>query len=95
MYDGSAAVLARVQEQGGFSNLFDFATGFAIRDAFCGGADLGALGVVLTADREYRDASQLVTFIDNHDMPRIASCARPPTSNARSRRSFSCEGRRA
>jgi glycosidase len=77
MYDGSAAVLARVQEQGGFSSLFDFATGFAIRDAFCSGADLGALGVVLTADREYRDPSQLVTFVDNHDMPRIASVCAP------------------
>lgn len=76
MYDGSAAVLARVQEQGGFSNLFDFATGFAIRDVFCRGADLGALGVVLTADREYRDPGRLVTFVDNHDLPRIASlCA--------------------
>jgi glycosidase len=77
MYDGSAAVLARVQEQGGFSNLFDFATGFAIRDTFCSGADLGAIGVVLTSDREYRDASQLVTFIDNHDMPRIVSLCAP------------------
>ncbi len=76
MFDGRPEVLAEVQRQGGFSHIFDFATAFALRDVFCGNAPLSRLAQVLFEDREYDDPSRLVTFVDNHDMPRILSaCA--------------------
>ena len=78
MYDGRAESLSEVQRGGGFSHLFDFPLAFALRESICGGASLGNLGTVLFADREYADASRLVTFVDNHDLPRLMSvCSLP------------------
>jgi glycosidase len=76
MLDGDAEVVARTWKQGGFSAMFDFPLRFAMVDVFCKGESPARLGAVLTQDRLYPDASQLVTLLDNHDLPRIATeCA--------------------
>jgi len=54
--------------------MFDFPLSFALRDVFCEDRPLGRIGAVLAADRLYADpARTLVTFIDNHDLPRVLS----------------------
>jgi len=73
MFDGSPAVLSRVWGQGGFGALFDFPLHYALVDVFCRGAHPGRLASVLDADRRYDHPERLVTFADNHDLPRVMS----------------------
>ncbi len=74
--DGRPSVLARTMREGEFDALFDFPVAFALKDVFCKGAHMGRLASVLSEDRVYDDPSKLVTLLDNHDLPRIASeCA--------------------
>jgi len=74
--DGRPSVLARYMRDGEFDALFDFPVAFALKDVFCKGAHMGRLASVLSEDRVYEDPSKLVTLLDNHDLPRIASeCA--------------------
>ncbi len=73
MLDGDAALIARVQRQGHFGAMFDFPLYFALVDVFCRDQSALKLGAALTADRAYDDADSLVTLLDNHDLPRIAS----------------------
>jgi cyclomaltodextrin glucanotransferase len=55
--------------------VFDFGMAQAIRDAIGKNADAGFQLVqqVLDQDGAYRNASELVTFYENHDMPRFQS----------------------
>ena len=56
-------------------SVFDFAMAQAIRDCIAKNADAGFQLVqqVLDQDGAYRNASELVTFCENHDMPRFQS----------------------
>jgi len=71
--DGDPATLARWAETGGFTALFDFALRYALVDVFCKGKDPAAIGVVMDLDRLWPSGVEQVTFLDNHDLPRIAS----------------------
>ncbi len=73
LLDGDPAVAARTWREGRFDALFDFPLAFAIADVFCRGAKPAVLAAVLTSDRRYPDPAWLVTLVDNHDLPRIAS----------------------
>jgi glycosidase len=73
MLDGDPAVLARTQREGAFGALFDFPLHFATQDVFCKDQSAARLGAVLSSDRLYPDAHTLVTLVDNHDLPRLAS----------------------
>lgn len=73
LYDGNAKTLSASAGQGGFTGVFDFPLHFAMVDVFCKGASPARLGSVLTNDRLYRDPSRLATFLDSHDLARIAS----------------------
>lgn len=74
MYDGDAEGLSRTLAQAGFDAVFDFPLYFAMTDVFCKGEPPARLAATLTQDRLYPDARrQLVTFLDNHDLPRLAS----------------------
>ncbi len=73
MLDGDPSRVARTWREGHFTAMFDFPLAFAIADVFCRDQPLSKLAVVLTNDRRYPDPSQLVTLVDNHDLPRIAS----------------------
>ena len=75
-FSGDPARLARSLREGGFDAVFDFPLHYAMIDVFCNGADpLGRLGGTLSLDRLYPEGSGLVTFLDNHDLPRLlAAC---------------------
>jgi cyclomaltodextrin glucanotransferase len=55
--------------------VFDFGLCQAIRDCIAGNAEPGFQLVqdVLNQDGSYRNASELITFYENHDMPRLQS----------------------
>ncbi|MBI5509792.1 MAG: glycosyl hydrolase [Deltaproteobacteria bacterium] len=73
IFEGAAWRLAAEQRAGGFGAVFDFPLHYALKDVFCADAPPGRIAAVLAADREYDDPSALVTFLDNHDLPRILS----------------------
>lgn len=56
-------------------SLLDFGLAFAIRGAFCGSppGGFGKVQAILDLDHVYKSSTELVTFIDNHDMPRFLS----------------------
>jgi glycosidase len=72
IFDGHPAAIAGGFELG-FDQLFDFPMYFATREVFCDEKPMTELAAALSVDRAYPDASRLVTFADNHDLPRLAS----------------------
>jgi len=76
LFDGAPAAVDRVWRAGGFSHMFDFPLHYALLDVLCDGAHPGRLASVLAEDARYPRPGGLVTFADNHDLPRVASrCA--------------------
>ncbi len=73
LYNGDPAQIASGFAEGGFDHLLDFPLYFAMSDAFCKGKHLGRLASTLSLDRLYSDANALITFADNHDLPRVYS----------------------
>jgi glycosidase len=73
--EGDPVRLSRTLHDGGFDALFDFPVHFALVDVFCRDAPMGRLASILSMDHLYgEDAGRrLVTFLDNHDLPRIVS----------------------
>jgi len=71
--DGDPAHLANTANEDGFDAMFDFPLYFAVKDVFCDGKPLGRLGAMLSLDRTYPHPERLVTLVDNHDLPRIAT----------------------
>jgi len=76
LFDGSPATLAEAWRAGGFTGLFDFPLRGALDEVFCGGRSPAMLATVLSLDRLYPDPAALVTLVDNHDLPRLASRCR-------------------
>lgn len=76
-FSGDPVVLAKTLEETGVDAVFDFPLHYALVDVFCEGAPVGRLASTLSLDRLYADPNeQLVGFLDNHDLPRVASrCA--------------------
>ncbi|MCB9766527.1 MAG: glycosyl hydrolase [Alphaproteobacteria bacterium] len=72
-FQGDALSLAESQRAGGFDAMFDFPLRYAMVDVYCHGRGPGRLASVLSADRFYDDPGQLVTFLDNHDLPRVTT----------------------
>ncbi len=77
LFDGDPATVDHYWRTGGFSGMFDFPLHYALLDVLCGDAPVGKLASVLAQDRHHPDPSQLVTFLDNHDLPRVASRCTP------------------
>lgn len=73
VFDGDPRAVAAAVRQGGMDAVFDFPLHFAMVDTFCGGASPGALGAILSLDDLYPAGTELVTFLDNHDRPRVLS----------------------
>lgn len=79
--DGDPLVVEKTAREGAFGAIFDFALHYALRDAFCGAAGAGPLGsalsvnLALDAMARARGEAPLTryAFLDNHDLPRIAS----------------------
>lgn len=55
----------------GVDQLFDFPLQAAARRVFARGEEIRHLAQVLAQDRLYRHPERLVTFLENHDMPRL------------------------
>jgi len=72
VYTGTPEQLAH-HLASGFDLVFDFPLHFAMIDVFCKGESPQALAAVLSADTVYPDPGRLVTFADNHDLPRVKS----------------------
>lgn len=70
-FTGDVAELAQSQRTGGFTHVFDFPLYYAMTDVFCDDAAPSRLASVLWQDRLYDRPEGLVTFLDNHDLPRI------------------------
>jgi hypothetical protein len=68
--------VAGTQREGKFDAMFDFPFYFALVDVFCRDQSPARLGAILSLDRLYDDPDSLVTLIDNHDLPRIATDCR-------------------
>lgn len=79
LLDGDPSAVSKTWREGGFTSMFDFPLGFAMADVFCRDSNVAKLAAVLTNDRRYPDPSALVTLVDNHDLPRIATlCKHEP-----------------
>lgn len=72
-FQGDPVALSESFRSGGFDAMFDFPLRYAMVDVFCKDTHPGRLAAVLSMDRLYDDPHGLVTFLDNHDLPRIAS----------------------
>ncbi len=70
-FDGGASRLAGTWRAGHFDAMFDFPLRYAMVDVFCRDEPVGRLAGTLSLDRLYPDPNQLLTFLDNHDLPRI------------------------
>jgi glycosidase len=73
LFEGDPKKLDATWREAGFSHMFDFPLYYALTDVLCDGAPAGRLASMLAQDPIYADPSRLVTFVDNHDLPRIAS----------------------
>jgi hypothetical protein len=69
--EGDAHKLAGVMRKGHFTALFDFPVMFALSDVFCHDQPVAKLAAALSQDTEYERPQDLVTLLDNHDLPRI------------------------
>ena len=79
-FEGDPYRLATRRQTDGLTSIFDFPMHYAMAKVFCQDASVGALAAVLSDDRAYEAPSattpwleKRVTFLDNHDTPRIAS----------------------
>jgi cyclomaltodextrin glucanotransferase len=59
-------------------SLLDFELQYAVLDVLCRGEHWRRLAEVFHHDHVYDDATELVTFLDNHDMPRLLSLGLRP-----------------
>ncbi|MBL4635751.1 MAG: hypothetical protein JKY56_17955 [Kofleriaceae bacterium] len=89
LYDGNANTLSKTLQEAGFDSLFDFPLHFAMVDVFCRDASLLQMAAVLSLDRIYpRAATQLVTFLDNHDLSRVLSACQDDEARVHSALQF-------
>ncbi|MFT5679108.1 MAG: hypothetical protein ACI8RZ_000012 [Myxococcota bacterium] len=72
-FQGDPVQLSSTFRDGGFDAMFDFPLRYALVDVICHGTHPGRLASTLSADHLYDDPAGLVTFLDNHDLPRLAS----------------------
>lgn len=73
IFEGNPVSLAREAERYGLDHSFDFPLHYALVDVFCRGGDARQLATVLSADSAYADGHTHLSFLDNHDLPRIRS----------------------
>ena len=73
LFEGDPVKLDATWREAGFSHMFDFPLYYALTDVLCGDAHPGRLASMLAQDALYDDPTKLVTFVDNHDLPRVSS----------------------
>jgi glycosidase len=93
MLDGSPTVLAKAEREGKFDALFDFPLLYAMTDVFCNGKPPARLGAILSLDRIYPNAQELVTLLDNHDLPRVLTACHGDVDRVRRALTFQLTAR--
>ncbi|MEZ6183759.1 MAG: alpha-amylase family glycosyl hydrolase [Planctomycetota bacterium] len=73
IFDGDRRRLLETWAESGLGAAFDYPLYYALVDVFGEDAPVGRLGAALTADAIAPPPGRWVTFLDNHDVPRIAS----------------------
>ncbi len=73
VFNTDPGYLARFPDELGSPSVFDFALQEAIRDGIGRGQGVAPISTVFSQDGRYEDPTKLTTFIDNHDMTRIAT----------------------
>lgn len=73
IFQGDPNALAQLVKESDLSHYYDFPMYYALKDVFCERAPLGRVAKVLAADRLFGDAHTPLVFLDNHDLPRLAS----------------------
>lgn len=78
VFEGDPTKLAASLAGSGYSAAFDFPLHYAMVDVFCSDRSPARLATVLSQDSEYgsllaTNPNALLTFLDNHDLPRILS----------------------
>jgi glycosidase len=71
LFDGRPTAVAETWRGGAFRQMFDFPLHYAMVDVFCRDEAPAKLAAMVELDRVYPDPNGLVTFLDNHDLPRI------------------------
>ena len=71
IFEGNTVRLARAASEYGLDHTFDFPLHYALVDVFCRGADARVIAAVLSGDSAYAPGSVHLSFLDNHDLPRI------------------------
>ena len=71
IFEGNPIRLAEQAREYGLDHTFDFPLHYALVDVFCRGGDARALATTLSADASYGPGHTHLTFLDNHDLPRI------------------------
>lgn len=84
-FTGDPIALAETVEEGGFDAIFDFALHYALLDVVCRQADPLRLASTLSLDRHGPPAQSKVTFLDNHDLPRVGSVCGADTTDGLAR----------
>lgn len=73
IFDGDPVRVEAQRQAAGLDAVFDFPLRYAMVDVFCKGQHPGRIAATLSLDSLYRDPQSRVTFLDNHDVPRILS----------------------
>ena len=76
-FTGSPIEIDHRARLSGLDALFDFPMYYATTDVFCRNASVYHIATTLSASRMYPKTLQMVTFLDNHDLPRISSICSP------------------
>jgi len=71
IFEGNPVALADEARRYGLVHTFDFPLHYALVDVFCRDGDARQLATVLSADAAYAAGHTHLTFLDNHDLPRI------------------------
>lgn len=75
-FEGDPVKLSRTVRDTGLDAVFDFPLYYALLDVACRDAPPARIATVLSADRLYPAGTDWWTFLDNHDLPRVATvCA--------------------
>jgi len=73
IFEGSPHRLLSTWNAAEFPAAFDFPLYYALIDSVCKGQPAGRIASTLAHNRWQDDPGQWVTFLDNHDLPRVAS----------------------
>ena len=87
-FQGDALSLSHTFAEGGFGALFDFPLHYAMLDVYCNDQPPGRIAAALSADEHYDQPQRLVTFLDNHDRPRLMSACGGDLERARQALTF-------